>query len=282
VWRAYGHEMEPLLGEKAYRVMGDSHTPEYVRMLFDQMAHKDMIALTRQDPRYPPLLREIADPPAALFVRGCMELQDAHTLAIVGTRHCTAYGAAMAEQIGADLARAGVTVISGLARGIDGAAQRGAARAGGRTVAVLGSGVDRIYPPEHEKLAEEILAAGGSLVSEYGPDVQAWPQHFPARNRIISGMSAGVLLVEAGEKSGALITVDFAMEQNREVYALPGPANAGLSCAPHRLIREGARLVTCADDLLVDQRWPQDEAWMPMDGHASTERGGNACIRSVG
>jgi DNA processing protein len=168
---------------------------------------------------YPRVLREIHDPPGVLFVRGALQPNDALAIGIVGTRHGTQYGLRQAERLAGGLARAGLTVISGLARGIDAAAHRGALAAGGRTVAVLASGVMNIYPPEHDKLAEEI-AARGALVSEAPPQSEPMAGTFPQRNRLISGMSLGVLVVEAAERSGALITARHAMEQGREVFPL--------------------------------------------------------------
>ena len=171
---------------------------------------------------YPRLLSEIPDPPGVLFVRGAIEPADAMAVAIVGTRRATHYGKQQAERLAGGLARAGVTVVSGLARGIDAAAHRGALAAGGRTIAVLASGVLNLFPPEHEKLADEV-AAHGAVVSEAAPTMPPLAGMFPQRNRIISGLSLGVIVVEAADRSGALITARHAMEQGREVFAVPGP-----------------------------------------------------------
>ena len=207
--------------------------------------------LTEAEAAYPKVLREIPDPPGVLFVRGELKPEDALAIGIVGTRHPTQYGLRQAERLAASLARAGLTIISGLARGIDAAAHRGALAAGGRTVAVLGSGVLNIYPPEHQKLAEDVLARG-AVLSESPPRAQPLAGTFPQRNRIISGMSLGILVVEAGSHSGALISARHAMEQGREVFAVPGRIDDRTSEGCHRLIRDGARLVERPEDILEE------------------------------
>ncbi|NLY98953.1 MAG: DNA-protecting protein DprA [Pirellulaceae bacterium] len=203
---------------------------------------------------YPPLLKEIDDPPGILFVRGGLRPIDRLAVAIVGTRHATHYGLRQAERLAGGLARAGVTIVSGLARGIDAAAHRGALAAGGRTLAVLGSGVLHIYPPEHGRLAEEVIQQG-ALVSESPPRAAPRTGSFPQRNRIISGLSLGTVIVEAGQRSGALITARLAGEQNREVFAVPGRVEDRAAQGCHRLLREGATLVETVDDIL-DQLGP--------------------------
>jgi DNA processing protein len=207
--------------------------------------------LTESDAAYPRALREIHDPPGVLFVRGTLKPNDALAVGIVGTRHGTQYGLRQAERLAGALARAGLTIISGLARGVDAAAHRGALEAGGRTIAVLASGVMNIYPPEHDKLAEEVVAHG-ALVSESPPRSQPLAGTFPQRNRLISGMSLGVIVVEAAERSGALITARHAMEQGREVFAVPGNVDGRASRGCHQLIRDGAKLVESADDVLEE------------------------------
>ena len=198
---------------------------------------------------YPRVLKEIHDPPGVLFVRGKLLPRDALAVGIVGTRHATPYGLRQAERLGASLARAGLTIVSGLARGVDAAAHRGAMSAGGRTIAVLASGVLNIYPPEHVKLAEDVVAHG-AVVSESPPLVEPLAGQFPQRNRIISGLSLGVIVIEAAERSGALITARHAMEQGREVFAVPGSVESRTSRGCHRLLRDGATLVESADDVL--------------------------------
>jgi DNA processing protein len=207
--------------------------------------------ITEDHADYPRALREIHDPPGVLFVRGALKPNDALAVGIVGTRHGTSYGLRQAERLAGGLARAGLTIISGLARGIDAAAHRGALAAGGRTVGVLASGVMNIYPPEHDTLASEV-AAHGALVSEAPPHASPMAGTFPQRNRIISGMSLGVIVVEAAERSGALITARHAMEQGREVFAVPGNADSRASRGCHQLLRDGARLVESADDVLEE------------------------------
>lgn len=209
--------------------------------------------VTLEDPAYPESLRTISDPPLALYVRGTLDRDDAVAVSLVGSRHASAYGLGCAEQLSYALALQGVVIISGLARGIDAAAHRGALRAAGRTLAVLGSGLNQLYPPEHERLADEI-SRHGALISEYPMATPPLPHNFPRRNRIVSGLSLGVVVVEAASRSGALITADCALEQGREVFAVPGPMNAMTSQGTHRLLKQGARLVTSADDILEELR----------------------------
>ena len=213
---------------------------------------------------YPSLLSRIDDPPTLLFVRGTLVPQDALAVAIVGARHATSYGLQTAERLGAALARAGYTVVSGLARGIDAAAHRGALRAGGRTIAVLGSGVLHVYPPEHADLADEIAGAG-AVLSELPPLTAPVQGTFPQRNRIVSGLSLGVVVVQAAERSGALITTRLAAEQGREVFAVPGPIDCRLSRGCHRLLRDGAKLVETVDDIL-EEFGPLFETAVAADG----------------
>lgn len=210
--------------------------------------------LLRGDPEYPRLLAQVPDPPAILFVRGSFAPADALSVAIVGSRHSNAYGRKIAEQFAGGLVRAGYTVTSGLARGIDAAAHAGAIAAGGRTVAVLGSGVLNVYPPEHAALADEVIA-NGALVSEVPPLSQPHPGAFPQRNRIVAGLSLGTVVVQAADRSGALITARLAGEQGREVFAVPGPVDCRLSQGCHALIRDGATLAGSVDDIL-DQLGP--------------------------
>ena len=203
------------------------------------------------DPAYPRMLTEIHDPPSVLFLRGQVKPADMLSVAIVGSRHATHYGVTQAERLAGSLARAGLTIVSGLARGIDGAAHRGALEAGGRTLAVLGGGVLEIYPPEHKELADQV-AAQGAIMSEAPPRAIPMAGSFPQRNRIISGLSLGVIVVEATERSGALISARHAMEQGREVFAVPGRVDSRASRGCHALIRDGARLIESADDVLEE------------------------------
>ncbi|MDF9392461.1 MULTISPECIES: DNA-processing protein DprA [Methylococcus] len=208
--------------------------------------------LTLHDREYPALLRHIADPPVALFTRGDAAVLRCKQIAIVGSRNPTATGQRTARRFAAALARAGLVVTSGLAAGIDAAGHEGALEAGGPTVAVFGCGPDRIYPPRHRALADAIIASGGVLVSEFPPGTPPSREGFPRRNRIISGLSLGVLVVEAALKSGSLITARQAMEQGREVFAIPGSILDPLARGCHALIREGGKLVESVPDILED------------------------------
>jgi DNA processing protein len=203
------------------------------------------------DPRYPPLLAAIPDPPPLLWIRGEAAALSQPAVAIVGSRAATPYGLAMAATISRDLATAGLVIVSGLARGIDSAAHGAALSAHGKTVGVLGCGIDRVYPAEHRELARNMEHAG-AVVSEFPPGVPPLPHHFPMRNRIISGLAAVVVVVEAPEKSGALITASAALEQGRDVMVVPGPATGGRNRGGHLLIRDGARVVESADDILQE------------------------------
>ncbi|HWR35537.1 MAG TPA: DNA-processing protein DprA [Clostridia bacterium] len=205
--------------------------------------------LTPASPEFPLTLQEIYDPPLALFVTGAVETLTRPGIAVVGTRHPTPYGLGMAERLSCDLAARGLIIFSGMARGVDSAAHRGAVNAGGRTVAVFGTGVDVLYPRENRKLAEQIVANGGALVSEFPMGTTPQPHNFPIRNRIISGISSGVLVVEAGEYSGTRITARCALEQSREVFAVPGNVTNKLSWGPNTLIKQGAKLVATWEDV---------------------------------
>lgn len=216
-----------------------------------RMAQYNASLFTMDDPAYPLLLAEIYDPPLVLFARGTLGPPDSPCVAIVGTRRPTAYGARMARMLAADLAARGVTVVSGMAEGIDMAAHEGALEGGGRTLAVLGCGVDVVYPASNADLMHRIIQQG-AVVSCFEMGVKPSRGHFPYRNRIISGLSLGTLVVEAPAGSGALITARNAAEQGREVYAVPGEAGAYNSRGPHALIREGAKLVETAEDILVE------------------------------
>lgn len=223
----------------------------------------DLITLESED--YPPSLREIHDPPFLLFVKGQLLETDRHAIAVVGARRCTHYGTEAARKLSFQLAYSGLTIISGLARGIDTAAHEAALAAKGRTIAVLGSGIGNIYPPENAALAEKI-AQSGAVISEfpvlYVPDKQS----FPLRNRIVSGMSFGILVAEAPARSGSLITANQALDQGRNVYAVPGPIDRPTSVGCNRLIQQGATLVTDANDILEER-----EMLFPVEINASSE-----------
>ena len=226
--------------------------------ILEECARKDIFLLTAQDALYPQRLKNIYDPPLLLYGRGSMPLFDEEAaVAVVGTRSCSPYGIRTAERFGFEMSKQGGLVVSGLARGIDAASQLGALRAGGLTAAVLGCGVDVVYPPENDRLYEDV-AASGVLLSEYPPGAEPFGWHFPARNRILSGLCLATLVVEAPEKSGALITAATALEQVRDVFAIPGPLDAEGSVGCNRLIRDGAGLATESWDILREyqSRYP--------------------------
>lgn len=218
---------------------------------FEKLRKNDVWMLCEDDAEYPPLLRQIPNAPAALYGRGTKTFPELG-IGVVGTRRHTAYGARVTEMLSRDLARAGVAVISGLASGIDTIAHRATLEAHGHTIAVLGSGMDKhlLFPPENHGLASRIIAEGGSIISEYPMGTPPLKQHFPMRNRIISGIAKGVVVVEARERSGALITARFALEQNREVFCVPGSILTPTSYGPNMLIREGAACINSAQDML--------------------------------
>ncbi|CAA9233444.1 MAG: Rossmann fold nucleotide-binding protein Smf possibly involved in DNA uptake [uncultured Chthoniobacterales bacterium] len=208
--------------------------------------------ITADSPMYPRQLREIHAPPIVLYVWGELMERDQHAIGVIGSRRTTHYGSECAKKLSYQLAYAGLTVVSGLARGIDTAAHQGALAAKGRTIAVIGSGLRKLYPPENAGLAEKIASGNGAVVSEFSMDVEPDRQTFPMRNRIISGWSHGILVVEAGLNSGALITASQALEQGRTVYAVPGHINAPTAHGSNRLIQQGAKLVMEASDILDD------------------------------
>ena len=215
-----------------------------------------MRRVSRHDDEFPAQLRAIPEAPALLYVRGALVRDDALAVALVGSRRATEYGEGVAEELGAQLAARGVTVVSGLARGIDSAAHRGALRAGGRTIAVLGSGADVIYPPENRRLAA-LIEGSGAVLSQFAPGTPPLPHHFPLRNRVIAGLALAVVVVEASERSGALITARFAAELGREVMAVPGRVGSPASRGTHALIRDGAALVENWEDVVagLPVRW---------------------------
>jgi DNA processing protein len=217
--------------------------------LWEEMEQKNISILIQQDESYPKRLNEIDQPPPVLYTQGNINPDDEWSVAIVGTRRVTAYGRQVAEDIAGRLARNGLTIISGLARGVDSIAHQAALDAGGRTLAVLGSGLDRIYPPENRQLAEQIKA-NGAIISEFSPNTPPEASNFPQRNRLISGLSLAVLVIEAGIKSGALITAAFAADQGREVFAVPGNITSPGSMGTNRLIQNGAHPLLSAEQVL--------------------------------
>jgi len=225
-----------------------------------KMVESGAAVVPLNDPRYPVRLKEIFDPPPLLFARGRVELMGELMLGIVGTRRPTPYGTAAAARLAKDLTCAGLAIVSGMARGIDTAAHRAVLEAGGSTLAVFGCGVDEVYPAENRKLAEQ-LSRDGLIVSEFPMATPPYPQNFPIRNRIIAGMSAGVLVVEGGEYSGSAITAKLAAEQNREVFAVPGNITSKMSWGPNLLIKQGAKLVQEWNDVVVELK-PEDRRWL--------------------
>jgi DNA processing protein len=217
--------------------------------VMDRLDYLKITVITREEELYPRRLKEIEQPPPVIYVRGDILPEDDFAVAVVGTRRITVYGRQVAEEIGTFLARNGITVVSGLARGIDAVAHDSAIKAGGRSFAILGCGVDRIYPPEHQHLADRIIECG-ALISDYAPGTPPDAINFPPRNRIISGLSLATVVVEAGETSGALITATFAAEQGRDVLAVPGNINAPQSKGANRLIQQGARPLLKVEDIL--------------------------------
>lgn len=271
LWDAFSPEFYPLAGEQHYARMADlksSRCGEILRLLDALQARA--VFLGSGD--YPASLALIPDPPDVLFIRGRLP-EGERAVALVGARRATRYGTSQARRIARDLALGGVTVVSGLARGVDASAHLGALDGGGPTVAVLGSGLGDLYPPENRDLAERIVASGGAIVSELAPDAPPHSYHFPVRNRIISGLSAGVLLIEARLRSGTHSTVNHAIDQGREVFALPGNVDAPGSELPLQLLRDGAQLCTCAQDILSFMGWkappPAQASFLPEEAEES-------------
>ena len=222
----------------------------------DELEKQRIGILTFNDPLYPVLLAKIHDPPPYLYYKGSPSKQDRHSLALVGSRLGTPYGIKVTERLAWGLSQKGLTIVSGMARGIDTAAHQGALMSQGRTVAVLGSGLDVIYPPENQKLYERIVEQG-MVCTEFPPGTLPERQNFPIRNRIISGMSLGVVIVEATQRSGSLITARLALDQGREVFAVPGSVESFKSSGTHNLIKQGAKLVEHAQDILEELRWEE-------------------------
>lgn len=223
----------------------------------DLMLKNDIKIITILDTNYPEKLKQIYDPPVVLYYRGKLRLSE-FSIAIVGSRKTTNYGACTAKKLSYELAMRGVQIVSGLARGIDSIAHEGCLDAGGKTAAVLGCGLDYIYPPENSRLYENILNSGGLILSEYPPGTPPLQYNFPARNRIISGISSGVLIVEAAGKSGSLITAGYALEQGREVFAVPGNIDCSYSKGTNQLIRDGAKIVLGVEDILEEFDYQED------------------------
>lgn len=241
----------PRMDERTAQAIRDHRDQDFVRRQLALIEKFEVKVVTLQDKGYPENLRRIYDPPPLLFVRGELRDGDRWAVAIVGCRRPTPYGSLVAERISGELAQRGIVVVSGMARGIDSVGHRAALARGGRTIAVLGCGVDVVYPPENRKLMAQIISSG-AVVSEFPMGTKPEAPHFPRRNRIISGLSLGVVIVEADRNSGALITAEYALEQNREVFAVPGDVTEKRSRGTNWLIKEGAKLVESIDDILEE------------------------------
>lgn len=259
IWAQFSPAHYDYLGESAYALLADLKRTQCreILSLLDSLSAK---ALFFGDHDYPFGLSSIANAPDVLFMQGALPPPHAPAIAIVGSRRSTRYGMTQARRIARELAEQGVTIVSGLARGIDSAAHQGALDAGGKTIAVLGCGISQYYPPENKELARQIIEKGGAIVSELAPAAPPLPHHFPVRNRIISGLSDGVLLIEAQEKSGTHSTINYALNQGREIFALPGNVDAPGSELPLKLLKEGANLCTCAGDILSLMHWEAPKA----------------------
>jgi DNA processing protein len=259
----------PHIGEKLAASLAEALRKVEIEPEMRLMGEHNVRAVPLGFPGYPARLAGVVAPPPLLYFRGDWSPADDNAIGIVGSRSCTSYGLRVATQLARGLARAGFTIVSGLARGIDAAAHRGAMEGAGRTVAALAGGLSRIYPPEHAPLADEITAGRGCLITETSMVMEPQPGMFPARNRIISGLSRAVIIVEANARSGALITARHAAEQGREVYAVPGPVDSPASAGCLELLRTGARIVRDADDVVEDLRGLSS----PQRGDRSRETG---------
>ncbi|WP_420627798.1 DNA-processing protein DprA [Candidatus Leptofilum sp.] len=252
-WQANEFELQKIgLDRRAIKTFLKTRQETDLDAALARVQQTGVSLLTREMPDYPNYLHEIPNPPPLLYYQGEILEQDQWAVAVVGTRRLTAYGRQVTRDLVAGLVQNNITVVSGLARGIDAIAHKTAIELGGRTFAVLGSGLDCIYPAENRTLAQEITQGQGAIISEYGLGVQPEAKNFPPRNRIISGLSLGVIVIEAGERSGALITTNFALEQDRDVFAVPGNINSPASRGPNKLIQEGAKLVTKVEDVLEE------------------------------
>jgi len=251
-WQASATELETArLDSRSIEAVVSNRPKISLDAEMEKLERYKVTVLTLKDEAYPFRLKEIFEPPPVIYIRGSLTQEDDWSLAVVGTRRPTFYGREVAEQIAGDLARNRITIVSGLAKGIDATAHRAALDSGGRSIAVFGCGLDTVYPRDHVKLAREVME-NGALISEFPLGTTPRRENFPIRNRIMSGLSLGVLVVEAGEVSGALITAGHALEQNREVFAVPGSVLSAVSRGTNRLIQEGAKLVSGANDILEE------------------------------
>ncbi|MFA6357543.1 MAG: DNA-processing protein DprA [Candidatus Omnitrophota bacterium] len=263
VFTASRKDLSSVVGEQ----IGESIATFDVKRLERDLALAKKLGLkiiTLFDQEYPQVLKEIPGPPIVLYVLGNIACEDNLAIGIVGSRRASLYGLSCAEKFAAELGAQGVTIVSGMARGVDTYAHRGALKVKGRTIAVIGSGFNHIYPPENESLAKEI-SSSGAVISEFPMETVPLPMNFPRRNRLISGLSLGVLITEAARNSGALITADFALEQGREVFALPGRIDFNGSTGTNALLKQGAKMVTCCNDILEELNLATTQAKEPVD-----------------
>ncbi|MBD5460545.1 MAG: DNA-protecting protein DprA [Lachnospiraceae bacterium] len=282
-WRASEKELLQLLGEKRTAAWKMRKKDWDIQEEYEKLLKRGIRFLYSQDPAYPQRLKNIPDPPFALYVRGGVPEDNRPSAAVIGARRCSPYGRGVAEELGRELAAAGIQVVSGLALGVDGISQRAAAQQGGPTFGVLGCGVDICYPPSHQTLYQALLRCGGVL-SEYLPGTQPRPELFPPRNRIISGLADAVVVVEARRQSGTLITVDMALEQGREIYCVPGRVTDRLSDGCNRLISQGAGVVLSVEDLLekLSAGWNRAAAGTPAENESGENKPGeNEAIRNA-
>ena len=253
VWEAERQTLEKILGQKESGLFLDYRKQFDVETNYDGLSKRGIKVLTILEDSYPKLLRQISSPPPVVYYKGdLLSTLSRPSIAVVGTRLITVYGREVTARLVEGLVGAGLTIISGLAKGVDSVAHQTTVDNGGLTVAVLGSGLNQIFPAENTRLAQDIINSGGAVISEFLPAMESLPGNFPARNRIISGLSLGVLVTEAAEDSGSLITADFASEQGREVFAVPGPITSRLSKGPSRLLKLGAKLVSGLEDILEE------------------------------
>lgn len=253
IWTAPVSEIYnfPKLRKKVADRLIETRNKEFLDKYKEKLLLRDIKCMIKSDESYPEILKNIKTSPYILYMKGTIKEEDHNALAIVGSRNCTSYGKNIAYKFAKELAEYGITIISGMAYGIDSAAHRGALDGGGRTIAVLGSGVDICYPKSNYNLMREIIEKG-AVVSEYPLGTEPTSGNFPRRNRIISGFSKGVLVVEAGLKSGSLITIDYALDQGKDVFAIPGNINCSVSKGTNKLIKEGAKPVTSVEDILEE------------------------------
>ena len=269
IFNATQKELEQYLTSHGLQTITRQRSLYYIEKLLNKMEEQGIIYLSREHERFPELLKTIPDPPIGLFCIGTLPPDTMYKVAIIGSRTCSEYGKMAAQLLATPLAQTNVVIVSGMARGVDSAAHKGALTGGGKTIAVLGCGIDICYPSENAHLRDEIIN-NGCIISEYSLGIAPNKAFFPARNRIISGLSHGVVVTEAGKQSGTLITVDQALDQGREVMAVPGNVSSGLSEGTNRLIREGAHLVACHTDVLFVLNIPERDMERPIENKTTT------------